>query len=45
MVVATSQIGKNGITDNFIKTLETQFKNHKVVKIGVLKNARGEGKE
>lgn len=33
------QLGKNGITDNFIETLKNQFKNHENVKISVLKNA------
>lgn len=33
------QLGKQGVTDNFIKTLKTYFKNHKNVKISVLKNA------
>lgn len=39
------QIGKAGITDNFISTLKNLFKNHKNVKIHVLKSARGTGKE
>ena len=39
------QIGKNGITSNFISTLKTYFKKKKVVKATVLKSARGEGKE
>jgi len=34
------QLGKQGITDNFIKTLEDDFKNHENVKISVLKSAR-----
>ena len=33
------QLGKQGITDNFIKTLEDDFKNHENVKISVLKSA------
>jgi len=33
------QLGKQGITDNFIKTLEDDFKNHGNVKICVLKSA------
>ena len=36
------QLGKNGITDNFIETLKTTFKNHENVKITVLKSARPE---
>ena len=31
------QIGKHGITGNFIETLKTYFKNHDNVKISVLK--------
>lgn len=34
------QLGKQGVTDNFIGTLEGHFQNHKVVRISVLKNAR-----
>ncbi|OGJ11939.1 hypothetical protein A3K62_01485 [Candidatus Pacearchaeota archaeon RBG_16_35_8] len=34
------QLGKQGITDNFIITLRGHFENHKQVKISVLKNAR-----
>jgi RNA-binding protein YhbY len=34
------QLGKQGVTDNFIGTLEGHFQNHKVVKISVLRNAR-----
>ena len=33
------QLGKNGVTENFIKCLESLFKNHKDVKIHVLKSA------
>jgi len=36
------QLGKQGVTENFIKTLKTYFKNHKNMKISVLKNARRE---
>ena len=39
------QIGKQGVTDNFIGTLKNQFNNCKNVKISVLKSARKEGKE
>ena len=45
MVIGNVQLGKNGITDNFILTLANQFKKHSVVKVHVLKNARGSGKE
>ena len=43
--MGTLQIGKNGITSNFMNTIETMFKNHHMIKISVLKSARGEGKE
>ncbi|PIN91461.1 hypothetical protein COU57_00445 [Candidatus Pacearchaeota archaeon CG10_big_fil_rev_8_21_14_0_10_32_14] len=33
------QLGKNGVTDNFIETLKLHFKNHGVVRISVLKSA------
>ena len=33
------QLGKQGITENFISTLEKHFKNHENVKICILKSA------
>ena len=39
MTQSRVQLGKNGITENFIETLEGHFKNHKDVKVNVLKNA------
>jgi RNA-binding protein len=33
------QLGKQGITDNFIENLKNQFKKHENVKISVLKSA------
>ena len=33
------QLGKRGITDNFINTLKDNFKKHDYVKISVLKSA------
>ncbi|GBE19915.1 MAG TPA: hypothetical protein ENG87_00330 [Candidatus Pacearchaeota archaeon] len=36
---ANIQLGKNGITENFIKTLQDHFKNHGSVRISVLKSA------
>lgn len=45
MALGYVQLGKLGITDNFILTLNNQFKNHNLVKIKILKGARGEGKE
>ena len=37
--IASVQIGKNGITENFLETLKNYFKNHQNVKISVLKSA------
>ena len=37
--LAQIQIGKNGISENFIKTLEDNFKHHMNVRIGVLRGA------
>ena len=36
------QIGKNGLTENLLGTLDTYFKKHKNVKVAVLKSAREE---
>lgn len=33
------QLGKNGITENFIETLKNHFNKHDNVKVGVLKSA------
>ncbi len=33
------QIGKDGLTEGVIKSMELAFKNHKVLRISVLKNA------
>ena len=33
------QIGKNGITENFIESLKTNFKTHTSIRISVLKSA------
>jgi RNA-binding protein YhbY len=38
------QLGKNGITDNFIQTLKNHFQKHENVRISVLKSA-GHSKE
>ena len=40
MTLSKMQIGKGGITENFISTLKTYFKKNRVVKISVLKSAR-----
>ena len=34
------QLGKNGITENFIETLKKYFENHEQVRLSVLKSAR-----
>ena len=34
------QLGKQGVSENFIATLKGHFENHKQVRISVLKNAR-----
>lgn len=36
---ANMQLGKNGITENFVETLKNHFKNHENVKVSVLKSA------
>lgn len=38
----TIQLGKQGITENFMTNLKNQFKNSKNVKVSVLKSAREE---
>lgn len=35
----TMQVGKNGVTANFIETLKTAFKTHKFIKIHYLKSS------
>lgn len=42
MVVRTIQLGKHGITDNFIASLLNQFKATQTVKVSVLKSAKRE---
>jgi len=39
MVLVEMQIGKNGLTDNFIQTLKCNFQTHDNVRISVLKSA------
>jgi RNA-binding protein YhbY len=34
------QLGKNGITENFIETLKKYFENHEQVRLSILKSAR-----
>ncbi len=43
--LATVQMGKNGITDNFISSLKNSFKKHDNVKISVLKSCCRDKKE
>ena len=43
--IGNSQIGKQGITENFILSLKNLFKKHWNVKISVLKNATRDRKE
>jgi RNA-binding protein YhbY len=43
--IGNSQIGKQGITENFIYSLKNLFKKHWNVKISVLKNATRDKKE
>ncbi len=40
MTFTEMQLGKNGITDNFIKAIKNGFTFHENVRISVLKNAR-----
>ena len=40
--ISQVQLGKNGVTDNFIETLKSHFKNHKNVKISVLRSSKRE---
>ena len=43
MAQSQIQLGKNGVTKNFIISLKNQFKNHRQVRISVLKNAGENG--
>ena len=38
VLVGKVQMGKGGLTDNFIKTLENHFKKYSIIKISVLKS-------
>ena len=40
MAIKELQIGKQGITDNFVETLKTYFNKVKTVKVSVLSSAR-----
>lgn len=39
MTFTEMQIGKNGVTDNFINTVKSHFQKHENVRISVLKSA------
>jgi len=45
MSLVKFQIGKQGLTKGFVKSLENCFKNNNRVKVYVLKTARPEGRE
>ena len=45
MIEGNIQLGKQGITENFIETLKSHFKKYKNMRVSVLQSARGEGKE
>ncbi len=42
---ANVQVGKNGITDNFIVTLKNHFKNHENVRVSVLQSGTRDQEE
>lgn len=44
-IIGHLQLGKQGVTDNFISGIKNMFKGHKNVKISVLSSARSQGKE
>jgi len=43
MTIIETQLGKQGITENFIETLKNHFKKNQQVRISVLKSIRSEG--
>jgi len=45
MPVRTIQLGKQGITENFINGVRARFNDIKTLQISVLASARGSGKE
>jgi len=45
MPLIETQLGKQGVTENFIETLKNHFKKNNHVKISVLKSARPDGSE
>ncbi|HIH51988.1 hypothetical protein COT60_03225 [Candidatus Pacearchaeota archaeon CG09_land_8_20_14_0_10_30_9] len=40
MAISEIQLGKNGITENFLSTLKTHFQKVRTLKISVLRSAR-----
>ena len=45
MLIRQMQLGKSGITENFINSLKNQFKNSQVMKISILKSATRDREE
>ena len=45
MLIRQMQLGKSGITENFMNSLKNQFKNSQVMKISVLKSATRDREE
>jgi len=43
--IIITQIGKKGITENFIETLKNSFKKNRIIRISFLKSARKKGKK
>ncbi len=43
-MISKVQLGKNGITENFISTLKSHFQKHSNVHISILPSARNEKK-
>ena len=39
-MISKIQLGKNGVTENFIETLKSHFEKHRDVKVQVLPSAR-----
>jgi RNA-binding protein YhbY len=37
--IGNVQLGKQGVTDNFVESIRNNFKNHENVKVSVLKSA------
>ena len=44
-IIGTVQLGKNGVTENFVETLKTYFKNYSNVRISVLKGGTRDKKD